>query len=307
MKILLQNHSFILMEAAIIEQLRRSKRVSLHPMLLNAPLIYSETGRNELRNIFQEYIDVAIASNIPILLCTSTWRTNKERVFSSDIPSSINKDAFQYLNAIRNAHSGLTTAIKIGGLIGCKNDCYKPEEGLSATNAEQFHAWQINQLADSGVDFLLAATLPNINEATGIAKAMEPTGVPYILSFVINNTGCLLDGTSLPEAIDHIDTATSTRPLGFMINCAYPLFLNADRLPPSLFERLIGYQANASALSHKELDGAADIKLEPIDEWGEAMFELHTTYGIKILGGCCGTNVEHLKYIVNKRNLNLGR
>jgi methionine synthase I (cobalamin-dependent) len=30
------------------------------------------------------------------------------------------------------------------------------------------------------------------------------------------------------------------------------------------------------------------------------MLELNKSYGIKILGGCCGTGNEHLKYIVGK-------
>jgi len=49
-------------------------------------------------------------------------------------------------------------------MIGCKNDCYKPNEGLPASESEQFHAWQIDQLARAGVNFLIAETLPNIEE-----------------------------------------------------------------------------------------------------------------------------------------------
>lgn len=87
--------------------------------------------------------------------------------------------------------------VKIGGFISCRNDCYKPDEGLSASEAEKFHSWQIDQLAQAGVDFLIAGTLPNVDEAMGIARAMEKTGVPYIISFVINRRGSVLDGTSL--------------------------------------------------------------------------------------------------------------
>lgn len=32
-------------------------------------------------------------------------------------------------------------------MIGCKNDCYRPEEALSASLARQFHAWQVEQLS----------------------------------------------------------------------------------------------------------------------------------------------------------------
>ena len=112
-------------------------------------------------------------------------------------------------------------------MIGCKNDCYKPNEGLLAVESEQFHSWQIDQLAKAGIDFLIAVTLPNTQEAKGIAKAMEKTGIPYIISFVIARNGRILDGTDLNVAIDIIDSATNQKPLGFMVNCAYPTFLCA--------------------------------------------------------------------------------
>jgi methionine synthase I (cobalamin-dependent) len=27
------------------------------------------------------------------------------------------------------------------------------------------------------------------------------------------------------------------------------------------------------------------------------MLELHRTFGVKVLGGCCGTDAEHLRYL----------
>jgi gamma-glutamylcyclotransferase (GGCT)/AIG2-like uncharacterized protein YtfP len=38
-------------------------------------------------------------------------------------------------------------------------------------------------------DFLLAATLPTVNEACGIALAMQTTGLPYIITANLHNTG----------------------------------------------------------------------------------------------------------------------
>ena len=38
---------------------------------------------------------------------------------------------------------------------------------------------------------------------------------------------------------------------------------------------------------------------DPIGDWGDRMIDLNTRYGIKILGGCCGTDAGHLEYIVS--------
>jgi S-methylmethionine-dependent homocysteine/selenocysteine methylase len=179
------------------------------------------------------------------------------------------------------------------------NDCYKPEQGLSESKSESFHSWQIDHLAQAGVDYLLATTLPNVNEAIGIARAMGKTGVPYILSFVIDHNGYVLDGTDLWSTVSLIDSDTSPRPLCYMVNCSYPTFLQAERQPKALFTRLLGFQANSSSLSHSELNGSEELQTESVTEWADEMLKLNREYGIKILGGCCGTDDAHLRSLTS--------
>ena len=300
MQRLFEKHPLILMEAAIVEQLRRCDDIQLHDRLVNAPLVYEESGRRALGELYQAYIDIAIEAGLPFLMCTPTWRANKTRVFESAYSHNINIDVTHFMQQIRATNGDKQRTIKIGGMIGCKNDCYLPDQGLSATEAEQFHAWQIDQLVQGGVDFLIAETLPNVGEATGIARAMEKTDLPYVISFVISRDGHVLDGTPLSDAIDIIDTNTGRKPLGFMVNCAYPAFLCAEKQPQKLFDRLIGYLANASSLDHCDLDNAEQLHVEAVSEWGDFMLELNRSYGVKVLGGCCGTGHEHLRYIVKQ-------
>jgi S-methylmethionine-dependent homocysteine/selenocysteine methylase len=299
MQQLLSNNSLILMEAAIVEPLRRSSEVELHPLLVNAPLIYEEVGRRALAKLYQNYIDIALEAKTPFLMCTPTWRANRERVSETGINPAVNIDAARFLQDIRESQKQGRENIKIGGLIGCKNDCYLPQEALSAAQAEEFHMWQIEQLKQGGVDFIIAETLPGINEAIGIAKALANSGLPYFISFVISRDGRVLDGTDLYTAIKMIDTNTDRQPLGFMVNCAYPSFLKAAAQPPELFKRLLGYLANASSRDHCDLDGSESLLMESVSDWGEMMLELNRVFGVKVLGGCCGTNEQHLKYLVD--------
>jgi S-methylmethionine-dependent homocysteine/selenocysteine methylase len=298
---LLKKHKLVLMEAAIVERLRRSMSVQLHPSLVHAPLIYDQESKQALQKLYVEYIDVALNANVPFLMYTPTWRTNRSRVLETGGYRSINDDAVRFMRQIRETHRPGEGLIRIGGMIGCKNDCYNPSEGLSSSESEEFHTWQIDQLAQADVDYLIAATLPNIEEAIGIARAMEKTGLPYIISFVISRDGCVLDGTDLISAINRIDSSTDKKPLGFMANCSYPSFVCAARQPDSFFERFIGCQANASALDHFDLDGSDQVKAESVSAWSEEMLMLNQSYGVKILGGCCGTSAEHLRYLVDHR------
>jgi S-methylmethionine-dependent homocysteine/selenocysteine methylase len=295
---ILDNTDIVLTEAAVIETLRRSGDVILHPRLENALLIYDETGKSALSNLYQGFISVAHKADVPIIICTPTWRANHERLAETNIANNVNADAVKFLKQLRETWGTWAANIFIGGQIGCKNDCYKPAEALSKEDAKEFHLWQVHQLAKAGVDFLFAATVPASPEAAGIAVAMTETNIPFIISFVINREGRILDGNSLEKAFNEIDAICSRPPLGYMINCAYPSFLNAHKHPHSVLARLIGFQANASSRDHAELDGAAIHQADEISDWGDRMIALNRKFGVKILGGCCGTRREHLQYIV---------
>lgn len=290
---LISQNDFILMEASVNERLRRTSDIQLHPELVGALLVYSKNGRKALADIFNEYIDIATRSKLPIFLCTPTRTANQ--VNASKYVRSINKDNVQFLQQIRNKQPD--SDIRIGGMIGCKNDCYLPVEALSADEGEHFHRWQIRQLEEAGIDFLIVETIPSVEEAMGIAREMAKTSLPYFISFVIGKDGNILDGNSLANAIQTIDETVSPSPTAYMVNCAFPTFLQIQQVEKSN-RRLLGYLANGSSLDHSELEGATCLHQDNLEEWGNEMLKLNTA-GIKILGGCCGTGPEHLQYLVD--------
>ena len=65
-----------------------------------------------------------------------------------------------------------------------------------------------------------------------------------------------------------------------------------------MFRRLGGFQANASSRDPCDLDGADELEVDDVDEWGRQMVRLNREFGVKILGGCCGTGTEHLRALV---------
>lgn len=300
---IIDSHEVVLLEGAIIERLRRSGRVMLDPCLEHALLIYDANGRSILAELYGEYIQIAQDARLPMLICTPTWRASRDRLTQAGITRDVNAEAAAFMLEIREARGAKEGSLLVGGLVGCCNDCYRPDQGLPESEAEAFHAWQVARLAGAGVDFLMGATLPALPEAAGMARAMARTGIPYLISFVIDRQGLVLDGTSLAQCMAHIDTVSSPAPLGYMVNCSYPSFLRAEEQPSSVMTRLIGFQANASALDHAQLDGSETTHAEDIPQWGDLMAGLNLKYGLKILGGCCGTGRDHLRYIVQKLNV----
>jgi S-methylmethionine-dependent homocysteine/selenocysteine methylase len=294
----------IITEGSIIERLKREFNYPLDDSLSNALMIYDEAGKSLLEKIYREYLNIAESSDLPIMLLTPTWRTNKERTEIANVDmKTINNDAFLFINNIRKSYGGFSEKIFIGGLTGCKGDAYKPEEALSENAAYHFHKEQMQILADSGVDFLLASTLPALTEAIGIAKAMSATKKDYVISFVIRDNGKLLDGTLLTDAIRIIDGSVSTPPLFYITNCIHPdvlhkSFINLKDENDVLKKRMFGIQANASNKSPEELDTLENLDADSPVNWAHGMVDLNKKYNLKILGGCCGTDARFISSIV---------
>jgi len=293
----IKQNSIVLSEGAILERLRRLSKLMLHPRMAHSLFIYEKDGREELEGLYNSYINVACESGFPIILYTPTWRANKERILEAGIQSDVNADAVEFMNNLKIAHESFRDKILIGALMGCKNDCYKPGEGLNAVEAQDFHSWQIERLLLGGAEFITAQTLPSLHEALGISAALSGAYIPYCISFVINSDGYILDGNSLEKAVALIDDTVLHPPLGYMINCSYPAFLKIESLAHGTLSRIIGYLANASSLSHDELDCSKAVHKNNVRDWGDRMIGLNKNYGVKILGGCCGTDEGHLRYI----------
>ncbi len=294
----------IITEGSIIERLKREFNYPLDDALSNALMIYDEKGKVLLEKIYREYIDIAESSDLPIMVLTPTWRANKERTRHANVDlKSINTDAFLFVDKIRKSYGNFSKKIYIGGLTGCKGDAYKPEEALNEKNAYEFHKEHMQILADAGVDFLLASTLPALTEAIGIANAMSETKKDYVISFVIRNSGTLLDGTQLTEAIKIIDNSIPNPPLFYLTNCIHPdvlhkSFNNLKDEDNILIKRLFGIQANASSKTPEELDTLEELDADLPVNWARGMVDLNKKYNFRILGGCCGTDARFISSIV---------
>jgi homocysteine S-methyltransferase len=303
----LQEAPIILTEGALIERLRRDAAVSLDPHVLHAGFVYDEGGRRALRGLYRQYLDIGLAADLPMIVCTPTWRANPVRLRLADLADrDANGDGARFVAAIRAEYGPYARQVFIGGLIGCAGDAYKPEEGLSTAAATAFHATQAAALATAGVDFLFAAALPNADEALGMAHAMAACRIPYVVSFVLQRDGRLLDGIPLHQAVATIDEAASPRPLFFMANCVHPRAFEtalASEISRArrLHERVIGLQANTSTRSPEELEGLPVLDAgEAPEVLADAMLRLYRRFGTKILGGCCGTDHRHITWIARR-------
>jgi len=293
----------ILTEGSIIERLAYAGH-SVRGRAANAHLLLEENGRNGLRALYREYLELGEGNDLPLILFTPTWRANPERLLEVGLPNvvEISTLAVNFLHELVSEYGEYAEKVYIGGLMGCRGDAYKPEEALAEDPAFDFHSPQAQALADAGVDFLMAATLPQVDEAVGIARAMTATGIPSVPSYVIRRSGALLDGTPLHKAVKRVDESCSPQPSFHMVNCVHPSVFQAameeeTKSAPWLPTRLLGLQANSSARSPEELDGLDAIDSDEPAPFATAMYNAQRETQIRIVGGCCGTNTDHLRAI----------
>ena len=303
---LLATAPVILGEGAVIERLRRCADIQLDEHVVNSALIYQEAGRTALKTICRQYLDIGQRHNLPLLLSTPTWRAGRERIAAAGLAGrNLNGDNARFLFELRDSYGDYARQVVICGLMSCRGDAYKPAEAMTTTAAAEFHTWQADSLAGAGVNLLLAATLPALSEAIGLARAQAATGLPYLISFVARPQGTLLDGTPLKDAIAAIDAAVTPQPLAYLINCTHASVFRSALLheinsSTLVRERVIGLLANTAPLSPEELDASSELVEEEPELFGQTVAALHDELGMKLLGGCCGTDQRHIECLARR-------
>lgn len=292
----------ILMEGALSERLKREYRLKFDEHIAMANLIDAAPGRSALRTLWKQYAAIASRYRLPFLATTPTRRANRERMQRACRSGEL---LLQNAAFLREIQAQCACEMYIGGLMGCKGDAYTGADALSAEEAFSFHAWQAEWFQRAGVDFLYAGILPVCSEAIGMARAMEQTGIPYMISFTIQADGNLIDGTPIDEAIDRIDAATTNQPVCYMTNCVHPRIVRQALLQPfnqtdRVRHRFGGVQANTSPLPYAQLDHAQKLYTSPPEELAEEMLRLREILPLKIFGGCCGTDARHMEAIARR-------
>jgi homocysteine S-methyltransferase len=171
---------------------------------------------------------------------------------------------------------------------------------MTYVDAERVHRPQVEALAAAGADIISGLTMTTSAEAIGVARAAARTGRPSAISFTVETDGRLPSGERLSTAIDAVDAdaaeAGRAPPAYFMLNCAHPSHFAhvLDELGERR-ARLHGLRANASRLSHAELDAATELDAGDPRELGADYARLTASLtALNVIGGCCGTDHRHI-------------
>lgn len=291
---------FFLTDAGLETDILFNKGIDL-PLFSSVTLFMSDENLDVLEAYYRDFLDLARAKGTGLVLESATWRASPDWAaplgFSLAELDGLNGAAIELLRGLRAEYADVP--VVISGCIGPRGDGYDPGKIMSAEEAEAYHAHQAGVLAAAGVDMLAAITMTNVPEAVGVTNAARARGLPVAISFTVETDGRLPTGDALGAAIAAVDAATGSYPAYYMINCAHPTHFDGVLEEDAAWTaRIGGVRANASSLSHAELDVMTELDIgDPADLAARHRALIDRFPQIKVLGGCCGTDLRHVTAI----------
>lgn len=273
------------------------------PGFASYPLLLNPEHKNLIRNYYCNLVDMAREEQVGLILDAVTWVANRDRGaalgFTPDDLKKLNIEAVELIAEVREEKGDLPTVLC--GQVGPRGDGYAPSDQMLIEEAEEYHSEQIEVYSTTEADFISGFTLCYPEEASGIVRAAKTYKMPVAIAFTVETDGRLPTGVAVKEAIDQVDSETDGGPLYYLINCAHPDHFTGIFDGEPWMNRLGGVVANASRCSHAELDEAEELDEGEPEELGVQVGGLRKQFRhFNILGGCCGSNLRHMKRILKE-------
>jgi len=276
----------LLLDGAMGTELERRGLAAPPPLWSAAALL---TAPEVVAQIHREY--AAAGTDI---LVANTFRTNPrtlKRAGRLEAGADLNRLAIELARrGAAEARTGRT--VWVAASVAPVEDCYSPELVPDDAALQAEHAQMMSWLRAAQPDLIWIETMNTLREARVAAQTAVAAGLPFVASFVVGESGELLGGQSLEDAVAAIEPL---RPLALGLNC----------IPPRGLEMLLPRLRRATTLpvaAYAHVNNAA-----PIRGWSFAQTASPREYaayakrwvelGARIVGGCCGTSPAYIAAI----------
>lgn len=267
------------------------------------PLLETDAGRAALAAYYEPYLDLGRRLGVGVIVDTPTWRANLDWAarlgYDPSRLAAANRDAVGFVGELARNGSGGSLDHVIDGVVGPRGDGYVVGDTMSASEAAAYHGLQARAFAEAGAGMMTAVTMTYVDEAVGITRAATSVGLPVVISFTVETDGRLPSGIALGEAITRVDDETGGAPVYYMVNCAHPThFAEPLSSGADWLTRVKGIRANASTCSHAELDEATELDRGDVADLAGWYARIRSFLpDLRVIGGCCGTDHEHVAAI----------
>ena len=248
------------------------------------PEVLNISSANTVVEIHKSYIDAG--ANI---ITTNTFGVNKVKLKDSDY--SVEEIIEAAVENAKQAREKRDVAIALD--MGPVGELLEPMGSLSFESAYDIFKEQVVQGVKSGADLILIETMTDLYEAkAAVLAAKENSDLPVFCTMSYEEDGRTFTGCNILSMVMVLE-GLGVDALG--VNCS----LGPKELEPLIDKILeisnipVMVQANAGLPQIEDGDTVFNISPEDFAEYSYNFAEK----GVKVIGGCCGTNDKHIRVL----------
>lgn len=240
------------------------------------------TNPDLIKSIHQSYVDAGAD-----VILTNTFGANRIKLEKYGLADKVKEINIAGVKLARSTSEDVYVLASIGSNLSSG-------EILTSENLERIKASykeQISILVDAGVDGIIFETFFDVEElllASSIAKEFD---IPVIASMTLTKEMETPKGLNIVTALKKLDKSQSVDILG--LNCSigpHAMLSAVEKVIGSISKPLV-VQPNAG--HPQKRDGRMIYLSTP--EYFTSYCKNYINLGVMGVGGCCGTNVEHIK------------
>lgn len=254
------------------------------------PANYAEQNISNPENVIKLHLDYINAG--ARIIETNTFRANRLQLARFNLESSVKEINGAGVRLVREAirRSGRED-IFIAGAVGPLGALVKPYGNLTLAELGQIYQQQIEVLYEEGVDILVIETHPSLLEALEAVRAARTLDTrPIVAQMTFLEDGLSKFGDEMRRSLEAL-AAADADVVG--VNCGMGPSHMYNHLADFLRKTDLRVCVQPNAGLPQSIGGREVYLTSPdyLREYARIFVET----GANIIGGCCGTTVEHIR------------
>jgi len=231
------------------------------------------------------------------IVLTNSFGGNRYRLKlhdAQDRVAELNRRAAELAREEAQAAEAATGRTRVvAGSIGPTGEIYAPVGTLSIEQAADAFAEQARALAAGGADVLWIETISSEEELRAAVIGASMAGLPIVTTMSFDTNGCTMMGIT-PQGFAEMTTALPVKPAAIGANCgtgAAELVATVLGITAAKPDAVVVAKGNCGIPQfvdgHIHYSGTPEIMAD--------YARLVRDAGARIIGGCCGTEPDHLR------------
>jgi methionine synthase / methylenetetrahydrofolate reductase(NADPH) len=239
-----------------------------------------------VREVHTDYIKAGVD-----VIETNTFGGNRMKLMTHGLADQIRDINIQGAKIARDAVAG--NEVFVGGAIGPLGIRIEPWGKTGIEEARGIFREQAEALLAGGVDLFILETFSDLNEVyAAICGVKDASDKPIVAQMTIEEDGNSLEGTPPEVFVKRIDDWAADV-IGLNCSVGPQTMLDIIERIGGVTAKKLSVQPNAG--KPKNIEGRNIYLCSP--EYMASYAKKFVRYGVRLVGGCCGTTPQHIKAI----------